>query len=404
MLLSKIVKLLDNLCKPVRLPIAMRSKTQIWTAEEEEKIREFITKNSDQDISMKEVAALLPHRTFTCVKQHVYNKMSLQIVGHKSWTPEEDQVIRSLYMTTNARDVAAALPGRNLNAVKARANLLGIIKKVTYEKDETFFEIPNEENCAVAGFIAADGNLRADDKRLTINISTKDLEFLKSLVSLMRFNGPISFQTVHRKEYFLKARGQIWPAGTSEMCRMVVSCDQWYEDLGRHWNITPCKTATLMPPNLTNNRLKMAFISGLTCGDGWICKTIKDSGHLAFGMGFTGTKDLLEWVQTTFCSLIPNMNARKLMDRNSPNCRDYCIWGSAFYWLSKMFLSLDIPRLDRKWDLSRMFVDKVGRGDISTRMKTEIALRRPTDAVLAEFGIITHIFTQQSSEISPLAV
>ena len=184
------------------------------------------------------------------------------------------------------------------------------------------------------------------------------------------------------------------------MCRVGISCDQWYHDLGYHWNITPRTTATLMPPNLTDNRLKMAYISGLTCGDGWICKTVNDSGYLSFGMGFTGTKDLLEWVQSTFNSLVPNMDAKKLSDNKSPNCRDYCVWGATFYWLAKMFLSLDIPRLERKWDLARMFVSRVEAGNVSTKMLTQIKKKRPTDAVLAEFGILP----QLSPQISPSPV
>jgi hypothetical protein len=313
--------------------------------------------------------------------------MGLQVVGNKDWTPEEDAVIREFYPTTNARDVAAKLPGRNLNAVKARANLLGIIKRVVYEKDEKFFETPNITNCAVAGFIAADGNLREDDKRMTIRISTKDLEFLKSLVGLIKFNGPILFQTVHRKEYVSKNSGKTINAGIAEMCRITVTCDQWYHDLGRHWNITPRKTATLMPPNLTDNRLKLALISGEICGDGWICKTVSSSGHLTFGVGVTGTKELLEWIRDVFNVLIPNMDTRQLSDNKSPNCRDYCLWGATFYWLAKLFLSLDIPRLNRKWEIAREFIERVESGHVSTKMKNQIAKKRPTDATLIEFGL-----------------
>jgi len=380
----------------------MQSPKQKWTEAEDSLIKDFIKRAEDEgrEISMKDVAALLPHRTFTCVKQHVYSVIKLQVVGNKPWTPQEDAVIRKLYMTTNARDVAAKLPGRNLNAVKARANLLGIIKKVAYEKDEAFFSIPNPVNCAIAGFIAADGNLNEEKKRLAINISVKDLEFLQLLVSLIKFNGPIDFRTVNRKECILKARNRMMTAGISKMCRIAVTCEQWYCDLNAHWNITPRKTATLMPPNLTNNRLKMAYISGLTCGDGWICKTVKDSNRLCFGMGFTGTKELLQWVQETFRFLVPNMEIKKLMDRGSPNCRDYCVWGASFYWLSKMFLSLEIPRLNRKWDLARMFVKIVESGEISGKMKNQIAKNRPTDTILAEFGIVLPLFLKEIPQIS----
>ena len=364
----------------------MRSKPQDWTPEDENLIRDFIATNKDRGISVKDVAALFPSRSFTCVKQRIY-VLGLQTVGNKDWTPEEDTIIREFYPVMSARDVAAKLPGRNLNAVKARANLLGIIKRVVYEKDEKFFETPNIVNCAVAGFIAADGNLREDDKRMTIRISTKDLEFLKSLVSLIRFNGPVLFQTVNRKAYISEVTGSAFSAGACEMCYICVTCDQWYHDLGRHWNITPRKTATLMPPNLTDNRLKLAFISGEICGDGWISKTVNDSGYLSFGFGVTGTRELLEWIRATINNLIPNMAKKQLSDNKSPNCRDYCLWGATFYWLAKLFLSLDIPRLNRKWDIAREFVERVESGRISTKMKNQIAKKRPTDATLIEFGL-----------------
>ncbi len=186
------------------------------------------------------------------------------------------------------------------------------------------------------------------------------------------------------------------------MCRLEIGCSKWHSDLTKHWNITPRKTATLMPPNLTDNKLKMAFISGAICGDGWICQTVNDSGYLSFGCGITGTKELLEWIQATFESLVPNMDAKKLMDNGSPNCRDYNVWGATFYWLCKMFLSLDILRLDRKWNIAQDFITLVEGGGVSTRMQSQIEKKRPTDAVLTEFGLLPIL--QNSSITSPVLV
>jgi hypothetical protein len=356
---------------------------QPWTPEEKEIIRKAI--QDDKVATIQEVADKLPHRSFTCVKQRIY-VMGLQVVGHKDWTLEEDKVIREHYLTTNARDVAAMLPGRNLNAVKARANLLGVRKKTVYEKDENFFDVPNLTNCAVAGFIAADGNLREDDHRLTINIAVKDLEFLEQIKELLQFEGDPKFQTTERKEY-IKGDKKI-AAGIRNMCRLSMSCDKWYYDLIKHWNITPRKTYTLLPPSLTDNKLKMAFISGVICGDGWICKTVNDSGYLTYGLGITGTSDLLRWVKSTFETLIPETDDKQLPENGSPNSTDYCQWGATFYWLSKLFLALDIPRLDRKWDFAKEYIAIVEKGGISAKMKFQIDKKRPRPEILQEFGLI----------------
>jgi len=205
----------------------------------------------------------------------------------------------------------------------------------------------------------------------------------------MGFDGKIHHRTVNRKRYVHPVTGKVISEGVSNMCNIKLACHQWYADLGKNWNITPRKTATLLPPNLTDNRLKMAFISGVICGDGWICRTVNDSGYLSYGVGFTGTKELLEWIQATFHSLIPAMDEKKLSNNGSPNCRDYCVWGATFYWVAKLCLALDIPRLDRKWDTAREFLEVVEKGGmISTKMGTAIEKKRPSDEVLAEFGIL----------------
>lgn len=366
-----------------------------WTVEEDRTIRDFLTASSGADISVQDVANQLPHRSFIQVKGRI-QRLGLRVKNREEWTEAENDVVRNLYSTTTATALAKILTRHSSNAIKARANSMGLFKKVVYTKNEKFFAVPNVTNCAVAGFIAADGNIQSNKPILNIKISVKDIEFLKSIFALLEFNGPMLFQTACRKRYESTVTGSIIPEGMSYRCCLSTVSEDWCNDLSKHWNITPRKTATLMPPNLTDNRLKMAYISGLTCGDGWISKTVNDSGHLSFGMGFTGTKDLLEWVQSTFNSLVPNMDAKKLSDNKSPNCRDYCVWGATFYWLAKMFLSLDIPRLDRKWDLARMFIERVEAGNVSARMLTQIEKKRPTDAVLAEFGIISRFSPQIS--------
>ncbi len=363
-----------------------QTEHQNWTEEEEQIIRRSIGRVG----SIKEIAALLPHRSFTCVKQRIY-VLGLQVVGHRQWEEVEDAIIRENYPFKTAREMVELLPGRNLNAIKARANLLKIVKKVPYLKNESFFETPNLINCAVAGFIAADGNINEKKQRLTINISQKDLKFLENISKLTGFNGKIRLVKSYRKEWISLNGKRTIPEGTREMCVFSVSCEKWCSNLAKNWNITPAKTYTLMPPNLTDNKLKMAFISGQICGDGWVFKSKGKDGITDYGLGIMGTTEQMQWILDTFQGLLSNSEPKKLMENGSPNNREFNMVGANFYWLSKLFLSLDIPRLDRKWDIAREFINLIETGQVSQNMLTSVWKRRPSDEILLEFGLVNEM-------------
>jgi len=87
----------------------MRTQRIAWTEAEEQLVKSFIENAGDRVISMKDVAALIPHRSFVAVKEHVH-LMGLRVTDHVNWTPEEDAIVKEFYPLESYTKVAKRLP------------------------------------------------------------------------------------------------------------------------------------------------------------------------------------------------------------------------------------------------------------------------------------------------------
>ncbi len=63
--------------------------------------------------------------------------------GIKLWTQAEDALIRKLYPTTQAKDIAARLEERDAKSIQSRASLLGVKKNPAYKKPNNLW--PDED-------------------------------------------------------------------------------------------------------------------------------------------------------------------------------------------------------------------------------------------------------------------
>lgn len=313
---------------------------------------------------------------------------------NRLWSKKEDKILRENYLKdVRIQSFMRLLPKREYNAIKARANLLGMKRDIPYEKDETFFEVPNQMNCAVAGFIAADGHISKTKNRMTINLSIKDQEHLEKIQKLTGYAGPLYFNAAQKNVRFCK-NGEPYFCDSERKCVLSVSCPKWVIDLENNWNITKQKTFTLQGPNLTDLKLRLAFISGAIDGDGWICEPMDDPNEIKeYSLSIMGNLDFINWVRNVFDGISINIDDGRadLKFEGSGSIYSFKISGTKLYWIAKMFFTLDIIRLDRKWDKMKKLINLVESShDIPKKRRTWLIKMCPSDDVMSQFGLLDH--------------
>lgn len=304
------------------------------------------------------------------------------------WTPAEDAIIKARFESCKSlKEVLPFLPGRTYNALRTRANAyLGLKMKRLPQHNRTYFDIPTEVNCALAGYIAADAYI-SPRGRLTFNISSKDRAHLVTFTNLVGFTGRIYDYTRAYTNLKVKKYGKVTSYdGVLHIACVQIQCPEVCTKLNEHWNITTLKTRTLRPPNLTNDRLIMAYLSGFIDGDGWMVED-NSAKHTQYSIGVMGTKEMMEWTKVIFDRLVPGAHAAELQPTESENIYDYKVSGVMAYWLAKIFLSLDVPRLDRKWDKLRRLVKRVETGVVSQKFQATVVKCCPSVDTLARFGL-----------------
>ena len=190
-----------------------------------------------------------------------------------------------------------------------------------YQKQENFFETPNELNSYIAGFIAADGNISKKENKLSLTLSNKDREYLQKLVSFFCSN--------------YKVRGK-------NKAIVSLSCKKWKEDLNKNFNITPQKTFTLKFPEELNEKNKKAFICGYIDGDG----SINESKNGKFQMNILGNESFINSVSLYLKKCGVNNNVYPVK-----NSWMYIQSGKQAIKILDFLYEKKLPLMDRKWNL-----------------------------------------------------
>lgn len=206
-----------------------------------------------------------------------------------------------------------------------------------YTLNEDYFSVPNLENCYWAGFIAADGNIEKNHRSLKVSLSIKDLEHLSKFKQSLAYTGPM--YTCKRNE-------------VTTTITLKISSFKICEDLKRHFNIVPAKSMILCPPNITDEKLVLSFISGYIDGDG--CIKHKDN-TIAMGL-VSGSKQILNWIKLKFDAITPKELLIAKNKKNSASVLNhnkyftYEIYGKRAKYILALLKTQDIPLLNRKWD------------------------------------------------------
>jgi len=207
-----------------------------------------------------------------------------------------------------------------------------------YSLNKNYFAIPNLENCYWAGFIAADGCLWKRGDAVELSLQERDKSHLENFAKCVGYNGPI----VKRKS------AGSFP--TKQECYRIICyhTQQWHQDLGMNFNITPCKSLTLRPPNLSSD-LALAFIAGYIDGDG--CINIDISRKDGIRISMLGTEGLLMWVKNIVDQISKyNYNNQGFASpRKHRNVFQYQVRGKRAADIFNVVKQLNLPTIKRKW-------------------------------------------------------
>lgn len=296
------------------------------------------------------------------------------------WTEKEIEFLKSSYKNYNIEDIKKQLPDRTWRSIRDKANSFNIMRKIVYTKNENFFDEPNIINCAVSGFIESDGCITPKNHdyndRIVITISQKDIDILEQIKSVTEYSGNI--RCFNNPTYIKNYRDLSKPNHyfNSDMSTLAFnSAKKWCENLEKHWNITNNKSLTMKAPNLTELDHILAYYSGAICGDGNI--NLSPLGYLRINL--LGTKEFLQFLCDILDELIPSMREKSIVaiERDGSRIYSYTINSFRAYIFSKMVLCFDIPRLNRKWDKAREYVNKIETKDINlinTQFKNQFNL------------------------------
>lgn len=212
-----------------------------------------------------------------------------------------------------------------------------------------FFSTPDKLNSYWAGFIAADGCVNTGRNRVEIVTHNSDRVHLEQLRDLVSPENPIEF----RKDGCV---------------RLTVTSKQWKEDLNKHFNVTPAKSLTLQPPNLTKISHIKAFIAGYLDGDGHV--GYKGSGNWQYlRVEIVGTKAVLEWMNVH----LPgpgNIRAKEnIYTLDYSNMKAFAVHN--YLW------NPQLPILNRKWD------DKLYKRPVDNRSTGEYTGKHRLDSHVA---------------------
>lgn len=203
-----------------------------------------------------------------------------------------------------------------------------------YANYDIFEQIDSSEKAYWLGFIAADGcnYQREQNASIIINIHQKDLEHLKKFKEFCNTNAII--------QEYITSEGY---SQETPMCKIVLNSKKMSNDLIDK-GIVPNKSLILQPPKISQNFF-LPFILGYFDGDGSINKS---SQYNNYNFSLQGTKEMLEWINTTLQINLP------LGQRTKTNKNSYYIrcggTNKPYKILKQLYNSCDV-HLERKYNI-----------------------------------------------------
>jgi len=228
-------------------------------------------------------------------------------------------------------------------------------RKRKYTQDEDFFDTPNILNSFIAGFIAADGNVRrksgsSNNSTLSINISKKDIDYLRNIKMITKASSPITF------------RSRLTCCGNEiDLIDWHVYSRKWLNDLESNFGIVENKRRNSIAPIKLVGENRLAFIIGYIDGDG--CITVlkykygknKDLVYKSLRIGIAGQEPMLLWIKDVFDEICPPTNKiSNVLKHTASNSYAYILAGERARRIYEILEPIKLPKMDRKWSRTRL--------------------------------------------------
>jgi hypothetical protein len=215
--------------------------------------------------------------------------------------------------------------------------------KIKYARDILFWSKPNVLNSYYAGLLAADGTLYKDSRNrtsLSIELTEKDKMLLTWFRVNIAYAGPLLYtpsRTYTYKDGRVSNKNPTWQL-------RINSVDQYFSDLYKWYKLTPRKSLTLEPPNITEIDHIKAFIVGYFDGDGSLMW--RDDRNY-YSISIVGTEMFLQWMQEFLEFYTKDQYRLRNVDNYWILEKD----GTGACRFIEFLSSLSLPRLDRKWNM-----------------------------------------------------
>lgn len=197
---------------------------------------------------------------------------------------------------------------------KHNINIRKIGRTKIYSCNENLFNEDSESSFYLAGFIAADGNIRQQkySKILKISLAIKDKEHLILIKKIIKSNHPL-------KVYKVKPNKLTKNKTHFKTIELTITSENIFNDLAR-FNVIPNKTDTYeMPKWIINHPLVNHFIRGYIDGDGSIFQSKrKICSNPQISMSLIGNYNVLNDINNIF---IKNCNINGSLIKHKPTTK-----------------------------------------------------------------------------------
>lgn len=251
------------------------------------------------------------------------------------WSKSELKILTDYYESVRPKDLTKLIPGKSVDAIKLKANALGLNSPFSSEFLSNIGVLLNDtpESYYWMGFILADGHI-SEDNRLTVTLHKRDKNHLRKLAEYI--------QAEHKER-----------AGNSETkVSLAVKNQKILPLIKEKFDINNKKTYN--PPSNTlyadvDISLLMCLLCGFTDGDGCI---LKQSNRQDVVIRFQIHSSWLQWLNIMHQRL-QNQFSGLTIRPPKLNKRGYASWVIANHivvnYLKQTAIENNLPILERKW-------------------------------------------------------
>lgn len=219
---------------------------------------------------------------------------------------------------------------------------------IKYNYNENYFAKKSLQACYWAGFIAADGCINDKNhgqKRLQINLSSKDKLHLFNFKNDINYTGPI-YHKISKTGFIANNKKITVPKKYSIL---HITSNQLCNDLANIFNVGPRKSLTHEPPIGLTFEQELAFIIGYIDGDGCIYKANTDIKH-PLKIGIVGTNQFLEFILNRLQLLLTKNCKAKIKKDNNSKIHKLELTNKFAFDVLNYLNNIPVNKLNRKWN------------------------------------------------------